>query len=37
VCIAALRSCPDLLDVGQTVAIVTGGNLDVEELRRILA
>jgi threonine dehydratase len=37
VCIAALRACPDLLRAGQTVAIVTGGNLDVEELKRVLA
>ena len=37
VCLAALRASPDLLKAGPTVAIVTGGNLDVEELRRILA
>jgi threonine dehydratase len=36
VSIAALRAFPHLLSAGPTVAIVTGGNLDVDELRRIL-
>lgn len=36
VCIAALRSHPELANAGPTVAILTGGNLDVEELRRII-
>jgi threonine dehydratase len=35
--IAALRRFPDLTSAGPTAAIVTGGNLDAEELRRILA
>jgi hypothetical protein len=35
--IAALRARPDLASVGPTVAIVTGGNLDIEELRRLIA
>jgi len=37
VCIAALRSFLDLLNAGPTAAIISGGNLDVEELKRILA
>ena len=37
VCIAALRARPNLVDAGPTAAIITGGNLDVEELRKILA
>jgi threonine dehydratase len=36
VCIAALRAFPNLLKAGPAVGIVTGGNLDVEELKRIL-
>ena len=35
--IAALRAQPDLVAAGPTVAIVSGGNLDIEELQRILA
>jgi len=35
--IAALRARPDLASAGPTVAIVTGGNLDIEELRRLIA
>ena len=35
--IAALRARPDLASIGPTVAIVTGGNLDIEELRRLIA
>ena len=35
--IAALRTRPDLASAGPTVAIVTGGNLDIEELRRLIA
>lgn len=37
VSIAALRTLPDLRVAQPTVAIITGGNLDVDELRRILA
>jgi threonine dehydratase len=35
--IAALRARPDLASAGPTVAIVSGGNLDIEELRRLIA
>jgi len=35
--IAALRTRPDLASAGPTVAIVSGGNLDIEELRRLIA
>jgi len=35
--IAAFRSQPDLAAVGPTVAIISGGNLDIEELRRLIA
>lgn len=34
--IAALRRWPELADAGQTAIIVSGGNLDIEELRRIM-
>jgi len=37
VSIAALRVRPDLHATHPTVAVITGGNLDVDELRRILA
>jgi threonine dehydratase len=35
--IATLRKQPDLASAGPTVVIVTGGNLDIEELRRLIA
>ncbi len=35
--IAALRTRPNLASAGPTVTIVTGGNLDIEELRRFIA
>jgi threonine dehydratase len=35
--IAALRAWADLAFAGPTVVIVTGGNLDIEELRKILS
>jgi len=35
--IAALRKWPELAAEGSTVAIVSGGNLDVGELRKIIA
>jgi threonine dehydratase len=34
--IAALRRWPELADAGQTAIIVSGGNLDIEELRRVI-
>jgi threonine dehydratase len=34
--IAALRKWPAMVSVGPTVAIVSGGNLDIEELRRVI-
>jgi len=34
--IAALRRWPELAAAGQTVVVVSGGNLDIEELRRII-
>jgi threonine dehydratase len=36
VCVAALRAYPELVHAGTTAAIITGGNLDVKELKRIL-
>ena len=36
VCVAALRRLPELISAGPTVAVISGGNLDVEELKRIL-
>ena len=35
--IAALRQWPDLLAAGYTAVIVSGGNLDIDELRRVIA
>jgi threonine dehydratase len=35
--IAALRARPDLAAAGPTVAIISGGNLDIEELRGLIA
>jgi threonine dehydratase len=35
--IAALRQWPDLLAAGPTAVIVSGGNLDIDELRRVIA
>ena len=34
---AALRRWPELADAGRTAVIVSGGNLDIEELRRVIA
>jgi len=35
--IAALRVQPELAHIGPTAVIVSGGNLDIEELRRLVA
>jgi threonine dehydratase len=34
--IAALRRWPQIAAAGQTAVIVSGGNLDIEELRRVI-